>query len=31
MPLDEGVSYVIKTEKSVLDEMGEWCVSAETC
>jgi oligoribonuclease len=25
-PLDEGVSYVIKTEKSVLDEMGEWCV-----
>lgn len=26
MPLDEGVSYVIKTEKKVLDEMGDWCV-----
>lgn len=28
-PLDEGVSYVIKTDKSVLDQMGEWCVSVE--
>jgi len=28
-PLDEGVSYVIKTEKSVLDAMGEWCVSVK--
>ncbi|UZJ52296.1 hypothetical protein CBS101457_001616 [Exobasidium rhododendri] len=27
VPLDEGVSYVIKTEKRILDEMGEWCVS----
>ena len=27
--LDEGVSYVIKTDKSVLDQMGEWCVSVE--
>ncbi|EPQ26799.1 uncharacterized protein PFL1_05777 [Pseudozyma flocculosa PF-1] len=26
-PLDEGVSYVIKTEKHVLDAMGEWCVN----
>jgi oligoribonuclease len=26
-PLDEGVSYVIKTEKPVLDQMGEWCTN----
>ncbi|KAK0524890.1 Phosphatidylinositol 3,4,5-trisphosphate-dependent Rac exchanger 2 protein [Tilletia horrida] len=26
-PVDEGVQYVIKTEKSVLDAMGPWCVS----
>lgn len=26
-PIDEGVSYVIKTEKVHLDQMGEWCVS----
>ncbi|KAN0062648.1 Phosphatidylinositol 3,4,5-trisphosphate-dependent Rac exchanger 2 protein [Thecaphora frezii] len=25
-PLDAGVSYVIKTQKQVLDGMGEWCV-----
>lgn len=26
-PLDEGVSYVIRTEKAVLDSMNEWCVN----
>ncbi|KAL7417797.1 ribonuclease H-like domain-containing protein [Mrakia frigida] len=25
-PLDEGIEYVIKTPKSVLDQMGPWCV-----
>ena len=24
--VDEGVSFVIKTDKEVLDKMGEWCV-----
>ncbi|GFZ43836.1 Oligoribonuclease, mitochondrial [Saitozyma sp. JCM 24511] len=24
-PVDEGIDYVIRTEKSVLDAMGEWC------
>lgn len=27
VPLDEGVSYVIRTEKAVLDSMNEWCVN----
>ncbi|GAA6024025.1 hypothetical protein JCM8202_004927 [Rhodotorula sphaerocarpa] len=26
-PLDEGVEYIIKTEKSVLDRMNEWCIN----
>lgn len=25
-PVDDGVSYVIRTDKSVLEAMGEWCV-----
>lgn len=25
-PVDEGVSYVIRTDESVLESMGEWCV-----
>ncbi|GHJ89871.1 hypothetical protein NliqN6_6273 [Naganishia liquefaciens] len=24
-PVDEGIEYVIKTDKDVLDRMGEWC------
>jgi oligoribonuclease len=24
-PVDEGVSFVIQTDKAVLDAMGEWC------
>ncbi|WVQ72450.1 hypothetical protein IAR50_002002 [Cryptococcus sp. DSM 104548] len=24
-PVDEGVSYIISTQKEVLDSMGEWC------
>ncbi|WFD34953.1 cysteine protease [Malassezia cuniculi] len=27
VPVDEGVSYVIRTPKEVLDAMGEWCAS----
>ncbi|KAG6837066.1 hypothetical protein H0H93_015334 [Arthromyces matolae] len=26
-PVDEGVQYVIRTEKSVLDNMNEWCIN----
>lgn len=26
-PLDNGVSYVIRTDKKVLDSMNEWCVN----
>jgi oligoribonuclease len=26
-PLDDGVSYPIKTDKAVLDAMGEWCTN----
>ncbi|PWN36854.1 ribonuclease H-like protein [Meira miltonrushii] len=25
-PLDEGVNYVIRTEKEVLDKMNDWCI-----
>jgi len=26
-PVDEGVDYVIRTEKEVLDNMNEWCIN----
>jgi hypothetical protein len=26
-PVDEGISYPIKTDKAVLDAMGEWCTN----
>ncbi|GAA5966067.1 hypothetical protein JCM8115_004921 [Rhodotorula mucilaginosa] len=26
-PLDEGVEFIIKTEKTVLDRMNEWCIN----
>ncbi|GAA6040999.1 hypothetical protein JCM8097_000532 [Rhodosporidiobolus ruineniae] len=26
-PLDEGVEYIVKTEKDVLDRMNEWCIN----
>lgn len=25
-PVDEGIEYVIRTEKQVMDAMGEWCI-----
>jgi len=25
VPVDEGINYVIKTDKSLLDGMDEWC------
>ncbi|GAA5858372.1 hypothetical protein JCM8547_004668 [Rhodosporidiobolus lusitaniae] len=25
-PLDEGVEYIVKTEKEVLEKMNEWCI-----
>ncbi|KAL7425226.1 Phosphatidylinositol 3,4,5-trisphosphate-dependent Rac exchanger 2 protein [Cryptotrichosporon argae] len=25
VPVDEGITYVIRTERAVLDAMGEWC------
>jgi oligoribonuclease len=25
-PVDNGIEYVIRTDKEVLDAMGEWCV-----
>jgi oligoribonuclease (3'-5' exoribonuclease) len=25
-PVDEGIEYVIRTDKQVLDSMGEWCI-----
>ncbi|KAL8292124.1 hypothetical protein RQP46_001590 [Phenoliferia psychrophenolica] len=26
-PLDEGVEFIVRTEKAVLDRMNEWCVA----
>ncbi|WVR06948.1 hypothetical protein IAU60_003984 [Kwoniella sp. DSM 27419] len=26
-PVDEGISYIIKTDKSVLSSMNEWCIN----
>jgi oligoribonuclease len=25
-PFDEGINFIIKTDKAVLDNMNEWCV-----